>query len=128
MKKLLLVLVLALSAVGRAQETVTLTSPITHPNVTGFTLTKVTWVVDPPASASVYIEWKGQTGEAFAASYPTPAPSDHPSQPTGVALLNNVNKPCTSGPCQNKSMMNRIIQELQADGYIGPGTISGSVQ
>jgi hypothetical protein len=121
MKKILLVLVLTLSTVGRAQELVTLTAPITHPNVTTFRIDKVTIDV---TNQALYLQWLGNTGESFAANYPTPAPVDHPSQPTGATLLHTIN---TANFTVN-SLVKRIEQELQADGYIGAGAISGSVQ
>lgn len=118
MKQLLVVLLLVLSVGGRAQEIVTLTSPVTHPNVTTFRLDKITIDV---TNQVLYIQWLGNTGEAFAASYPTPSPN---AQPSGATLLHTVNTTNFSGT----SMVKRIEQQLQTDGYIGAGTISGSVQ
>jgi len=101
------------------QEIVTLTSPLTKPNTTNFRIQRVTFDID---QKSILIQWIGNDGLAQSATYPTPAPSDHPSQPTGATLLNQVN----TGNNTSTSMVKKIYQRLQTDGYIPAGTISGT--
>lgn len=97
-------------------ETVTLTSPITKPNVTGLSIDKI--IIDV-TNKSLYITWIGNTGELFSASYPTPSPN---AQPSGTTLLHTINTMNFS----SVSMVKRIFQQLQADNYISAGSISGS--
>jgi len=123
MKKLLLVLVLVVSGVVRAQEVVNLTSPITKPTVSTLTPSKLNFDL---RANQIYVEWIGETGETFSANYSTPKPVDHPSQPTGAALLTTLNKMNFAGA--NPSFIKRVLQELQTDGYIAAGTITGTPQ
>jgi len=123
MKKLLLIVVLALSVVGRAQELVTLTTPITTANATNVRLERIT--IDLPAQ-SVQIQWRvrdagGGTIFQENAVYSTPAPAAHPSQPTGATLLHIIN----TANFTTNSMSKRIFQQLQSDGYIAAGAIGG---
>ncbi len=97
-------------------ETVALTSPITHPNVTGCVLDKI--LIDVTNKA-LYIQWTGNTGEAFSASYPTPSPN---AQPSGATLLHTLN----TANFSTNSLVKQVFLRLQADGYITAGTISGT--
>ncbi len=97
-------------------ETITLSTPITHPNVTGFTIDQIN--INRTAG-SIYITWFGNTGELFSASYPTPSPN---AQPSGATLLHSLN----NGNFSANSLVKQIFTRLQTDGYIAAGTISGS--
>ena len=124
MKKLLLIAVLTLSVVGRAQELVTLTVPIATANATNVRLERIT--IDLPAQ-SVQIQWRvrdASGGTIFQenAVYSTPAPAAHPSQPTGATLLHTIN----TANFTTNSMSKRIFQQLQSDGYIAAGSIAGT--
>jgi len=126
MKKILLLLFLALSVVGRAQELVTLTTPIATANATNVRLERFT--IDLPAQ-SVQIQWRvrdASGGTIFQenAVYSTPAPAAHPSQPTGATLIHTIN---TTNFATN-SLSKRIFQQLQSDGYIAAGTIAGTAE
>ncbi len=96
-------------------ETVTLTSPITKPNVTALALDKV--IIDV-TNKSLYITWTGNTGELFSASYPTPSIG---SKPSGATLLHSLNIANFSVNSMVKQIFNRLI----ADGEIA-GTITGT--
>lgn len=100
-------------------EIVTLTSAITKPSQTSIRIQCFTVDVD---DKSFFVQWIGNNGEAGSASYPTPAPADHPSQPTGATLINTLNNANLS----TKSLVKRALERLQADGYIPAGTISGT--
>jgi len=99
-------------------EQVTLTTPVTKPSLTGYTLDRIT--IDVTAQ-SILIQWLGNNGEAGSASYPTPAPQGS-SQPSGATLLHNLN---TANFSVN-SLVKQIFQRLQTDGYIASGNISGT--
>ncbi len=97
-------------------ETIALTAPITKPNVTGLALDKI--IIDV-TNKSLYLTWTGNTGELFSASYPTPSPNAQPSGATLLHALNTANLTTTS-------LVKRVFTQLQADGYILAGTISGA--
>lgn len=97
-------------------ETVSLNTPITHPSVNVFSITQVTINV---VAQSIYIQWVGDNNEAFSANYPTPSPN---AQPTGAALIHTLN----TANFGTNSLVKQIFTRLQADGYIGAGTISGT--
>src|SRR5262245_12487102 len=62
------------------------------------------------------------TGIRIQAIYPTPAPDENPTQPTGDAVMRGLNKSNNSV----KSMQKRILEQLAADGYLGAGTVTGT--
>ena len=101
-------------------ETVTLITPRPRSPQTAVRLERI--VIDIEARA-VLVQWLGDNGEAGSAAYPTPAPLGS-SQPSGAALLTQLNKVNTSGA--NPSLVNRILQRLQADGHIGAGAVTGT--
>lgn len=101
-------------------EIITLTAPVTKPNLTTFAIDRIT--IDVTAK-SIYIQWLGNNNEAASASYPTPAPLGS-SQPSGATLLTTLNKLNLSGA--NPSLVKRILTQLQTDGYVAAGAISGS--
>ena len=96
-------------------EIVTLTSPLTKPNVTTVTLDQI---IINRTNMSIYITWFGNTGEQFSASYPTPSPN---SQPSGSTLIHTLNTSNFSTNSLQKQVFNRLI----ADGYLA-GTVSGT--
>jgi hypothetical protein len=100
-------------------ETVNLTTPITKPPTNAIQLTRLTIDV---VAGSIYIEWKGDDGQAFSAAYPTLAPAGS-SQPTGTALITSLN----TANLSTVSLVKRIYQRLMTDGYIA-GTITGTPQ
>ncbi len=114
---------------SHAQELVTLTTPV----VTSSTATNIrleTIAIDLPAQ-SVIISWRvrdagGNTLNTVTtnASYPTPAPPGHLSQPTGATLIHTINTTNFSVT----SLSKRIFQQLQADGYLAAGSIGGSAE
>jgi|SRR6185295_5375661 len=100
-------------------EILTLTTPITKPTTTAFHLQRLTLDID---AKSILVQWLGDDGLAASAAYPTPAPADHPSQPTGATLLNSLN----TGNMTTTSLVKKVYQRLQTDGYIAAGTITGT--
>ena len=126
MKKLLLVLFLALTSVNSAQELVTLTAPIVPASATNVRIERITIDI---ASKSIQIQWQVRDstgGVVFQenAVYSTPAPVAHPTQPTGAQLLTTLN---TANLTAN-SLIRRVLTRLQADGYIAAGAISGTAE
>ena len=99
-------------------EIITLATPLTKPNQT---LVKLDRIVLDIEMKSIYIQWLGNNGEPGSASYPTPAPSGS-SQPSGATLLNQLNTVNLS----TTSLVKRILQRLQTDGYIGAGSVTGT--
>ena len=102
-------------------EIITLTTPIAKPSQTGIRMERIIIDFD---QKSLFFQWLGNNNEAGSASYPTPAilnPLGNP-QPSGATLLNNLNNANLS----TTSLVKRILQRLQTDGYITAGTISGT--
>jgi hypothetical protein len=99
----------------------TLTSPITHPSTTVWTIERMT--TDFRARALSF-QWYGNNGEAGSAVYPTPAILNPNGglQATGDALINTL---VTFNFSVGANMEVMIFQFLQADGYLGAGVISG---
>jgi len=102
-------------------ELVTLTTPITKPTQSTITIDRIT--IDVTAKA-ILIQWLGNNGEAASAAYPTPAILNPLGalQPTGAVLLNQLNTLNMS----TTSLIKRVLQRLQTDGYIAAGTIAGT--
>jgi hypothetical protein len=100
-------------------ETVTLTTPITKPSQTTVRLERMILDIE---TKSITIQWLGTNNEAGSAVYPTPGPADHPAQPTGATLLNQLN----TANLSTKSLVKRVLERLQTDGYLPAGTISGT--
>ena len=100
-------------------EIITLTAPIIKPNQTSIRLERMVLDIE---TKSIYIQWIGNNNESGSAVYSTPAPIDHPSQPTGATLLNQLNNANLS----SKSLVKRVLERLQTDGYISAGSISGT--
>ena len=101
-------------------EQVTLPAPIPT------TVTQTKWELD-----EFYISVKrglitayllGDDGSTKLVSYPTPAPTNNPLQPTGASLLTSLNTANNSGA--NPSLVKRIYNRLITDGYI-TGTVVG---
>lgn len=101
-------------------EIITLTTPIAKPSQTTVKIERLYLDV---VQKSVLVQFLGENSEPGSAFYPTPAP-DGSSQPTGASLITTLNKMNFSGA--NPSLANRILARLQADGYVGAGTISGT--
>lgn len=121
MKKFILFFLLIFPLSLQGQEVVTLTTPVTKPNQTTIKLERFNIDV---VSKTIYVQWLGNNNEAGSATYSTPVPPDHPTQPTGAALLTTLNKINLSGV--NPSLVARILARLQSDGYIPAGSISGT--
>jgi hypothetical protein len=100
-------------------ETLTLTSAITKPSTTTFQIERV--IIDVKTQY-IHVTWLGNNGEPGSAAYPTPAPASNPTQPTGAVLLNQLNNANLS----TKSLVKRVIERLQTDGYLGAGAVSGT--
>lgn len=122
MKKYIVLTIFIFSVAIQGQEIVTLTSPITKPNQTTIKLEGLS--IDMFPSKTITVRWLGNNNEPGIAIYSTPVPTDHPTQPTGAALLTTLNKLNLSGV--NPSLVNRILARLQSDGYIPAGSISGT--
>jgi hypothetical protein len=99
-------------------EQVNLTAPIAKPTQTIIKLDRVT--LDASAS-SVYIQWLGENGEIGSAFYPTPPPVGS-SQPSGATILHVLN----TSNFTTTSFVKRVLQQLQTDGYVPAGTITGT--
>ena len=100
-------------------ELITLTAPIVKPTQTTIRFERL--ILDLEAK-SVHVQWLGNNGEPGSAFYPTPAPVDHSSQPTGQQLIQTLN---TANLTAN-SLIRRTLARLQTDGYIPAGTLSGT--
>lgn len=119
---LLIAILLVSVLASHAQESVTLTAPVTKPNQTTIKLDGLR--IDLSPSKTVTVRWLDNNNEPGLAIYSTPVPPDHPTQPTGAALLTTLNKINLSGG--NPSLVARILARLQQDGYIPAGSISGT--
>jgi hypothetical protein len=73
---------------------------------------------------AVRIVWTDNTGERGSAQYTTPAPMDHPSQPTGQTLITTLN----TANLSTNSLVKRVLQRLQTDGYLPTGSVTGAPQ
>lgn len=102
-----------------AQERVTLTAPVAKASATSIQIERIT--IDVKAK-SIYVQWLFDNGDADSAVYTTPAPVDHPAQPTGAVLFSTLN----TSNLTTVSMVKRILQRLQADGYVKAGSIAGT--
>ena len=100
-------------------ETVNLTAPITRPSTNAIQLQSL--LIDA-ISGSVYVTWKGDDGQLFSASYPTPPPAGS-SQPSGMTLITALN----TANLSTVSLVKRIYNRLITDGYIS-GTVAGTPQ
>lgn len=102
-------------------ELVTLTAPVTKPNQTTIRIERIVLDIEQKA---ILIQWLGNNNEAGSASYPTPAILNPLGalQPTGAVLLNQLNTLNMS----TTSLVKRVLQRLQTDGYLAAGTIAGS--
>ena len=114
-----LIVIVLLQGLGHSQELITLTTPITKPSQTTIRLERLT--IDIPTK-TIAVQWLGNNNEAGTAVYSTPAPPDHPTQPTGAVLLNGLN----TANLTTNSLVRRILNRLQLDGYIPAGTIGGT--
>lgn len=99
-------------------ESMTLTTPVSTPDQTSVVLQRVT--VDATQQL-VIVQWAYNNGEVGIATYPTPAP-DGSSQPAGSVILHALN----TGNFSTTSLVKTTIQRLQTDGYLPPGTVSGT--
>lgn len=127
-KQILLFVFIALLSTGRAQELVTLTTPITTTSATNVRLER--FQVDL-ASQIVHVQWlvrdaSNNTRQAGSAVYSTPAVSNActpaVAQPSGATLLHTIN---TANFSVN-SLSKRLFQQLQTDCYLPAGTIAGT--
>lgn len=99
-------------------EQVTLTTPI----ASSLTTWQVARLLIDRMSQLIVIELVGSTGAMLQVRYPTPAPPEHASQPTGQDLISTLNTVNLS----TNSLQKRVLQRVQADGYIGSGGVTGS--
>lgn len=99
-------------------ESITLTTPVVKPSQTGIVIDRIT--IDVTAK-SVLIQWLGNNGEAGSAAYPTPAPQGS-VQPTGATIITTLNTANLSA----NSLVKRVLQRLQTDGYLAAGNVSGT--
>lgn len=109
------------SPTAYAQEAVTLTTPVAKPAVSTLKVDRVT--IDY-VSRAVTIQVSDNTGTSVTAYYTTPAPSEKPSQPTGAVLISTLN----SANLSASSLVKRVLQRLQTDGYIAAGSVTGTPQ
>lgn len=99
-------------------ETILLTAPIVKPSQTMVLLDRITIDI---TNKSILFQWTGDNGEASSAVYSTPPPigSTQPSGATLLSVLNTANLSTTS-------LVKRIFQRLQLDGYLPAGSIVGT--
>lgn len=97
-------------------EILTLASPLTKPSQTTVRIERI--IIDINQK-SVLIQWLGTNGEPGSAAYPTPASG---AQPTGATLISSLN----TANLSTISLVKRILQRLQTDGYLPAGTIAGT--
>lgn len=99
-------------------EWIDLTTPVDRPSQTAWSLSLVTIRVP---EREIVVELVGTNGERLIAHYPTPAPADHPEQPTGADLLTALN----TADLTSTSLVKRVFARLIADGYVS-GTVTGT--
>lgn len=139
MKKLLLVVVILLTASALAQEHVDLTTPETTPANTGYRIGRISFLIDDPATASVdegVIEIRivgvSRPDASFNCFYTAS------TTPTGTFLTNGVQKANLSTPYANNAtsgtlkqrIYHRLVPMNEAPAVCGRslvGTIAGAV-
>lgn len=91
-------------------EQLSLTTPMTSPSVTFYKVRHLNLTVSPPV-----IDWTviDNNGVTLSGAY---------NGETAAVLLNALN----TGDCRAISMQRKIILRLQADGYLGAGTVEGT--
>lgn len=99
-------------------EQVTLTTPVTRT----LSAWKVARIHLDLLTGLISVELVGTDSSQMLVLYPTPPPLDHPSQPTGATLLHALN---TSNNTTT-SLMKRTMLQLQADGYLPAGSVTGT--
>lgn len=93
-------------------EVLTLTAPVTFPNLTGYTITDVQLDI---TNLTVRVRLVGDNGRTFVRAW-TPTTS-----PTGATVLHALN----TGNFSTNSLSKKIYQQLITDGLLA-GTISGT--
>lgn len=110
---------LALTLIGvttpRAQETYTLSTPVTKASRSTYHLSSVLLDLD---GKRVIIKLVADNGDELGQMY------DGDTTPTGAALLSALN----TANLSSNSLVKRIYQRLQTDGVVAAGTIGGSPQ
>lgn len=104
---LLLLSIALLVSVGRAQEKLTLTSPIAKPSIAEWSIAKFEINVE---NAAISVTVKADNGEYKTVVYENAA-----------TLINSLN----TANLSTKSLRRRILERLQTDGHLGAGTFSG---
>lgn len=101
---------LATVALVYAVEQLDLTAPITAPSVTFYKVQSLTLTVNPPV-----IDWTvvDNNGVTTSGAY---------NGTTAATLLGQLNR----GNFSVNSLQKQIILRLQADGYLGAGTVGGT--
>lgn len=93
------------------------------------TITTVTWermTLDIKAK-SAYFQWLDNLGRGYSALYPTPIPTYPPGHTgpvnsvTGQQIISTINK----GNHTTNSIAKKTFMQLQADGWIPGGAITG---
>jgi hypothetical protein len=116
MRKLLLIVALFALAVfaGRAQESVTVATPIVQ-TTTAYHVQLITLDLD---ASTIYVQLRGTNNELVQKTYgPT-------TTPTGATLLHALN----TGNFSVNSLMKAVYTRLLADGVIPAGSVVGVAQ
>lgn len=115
---------LGLAVTAHAQESVTLTTPKVPPQQTKVEVERI--IIDVKAD-TVMVQMVGNNGEASSAVYgaATTPPTLNPkgaTQKTGPVLLKEV----ITADHRTVSVVRQLMVQLQADGYIPAGTLTGA--
>lgn len=91
-------------------ETLSLTSPVTPPTVTGYTVERMD-ITRSPASITVTV--KDNNGKEYVIPYTGAA---------GASLLTTLN----TSDFRTNSLQKQTLNKLKADGHLPAGTVSGT--
>jgi hypothetical protein len=106
-------------------EQIDLTTPVEVGTVTTITWERMTLDI---GIKSGYFQWRDNLGRGYSASYPTPIPTYPPGHTgpvntvTGTQIISTINK----GNHTTSSVAKKVFTQLQTDGYIPPGAITGT--
>lgn len=106
-------------------EQIDLTSPVPLGTITTVTWERMTLDVK---AKTVMFQWLDNLGRGYSASYPTPIPTYPPDHTgpmntvTGQSIISTINK----GNHTTNSVAKKTFIQLQTDGYIPPGAITGT--
>lgn len=106
-------------------EQIDLTTPVPLGTITTITWERMTLDVK---AKTAHFQWLDNLGRGYSAVYPTPIPTYPPGHTgpvntvTGQQIISTMNK----GNHTVNSMAKKSFQQLQTDGYIPAGAVTGT--